>query len=95
MFGKNIQDVTSFFCTFDNSSCSDAVADVHDFNVLVFEGFADGIQDWCVGAHAQADKTIVEWHFFFFAFRCSNKEGIRSDFQKCSIGALFHVMFFH
>ena len=36
MFGKNIQDVTSFFCTFDDTAGTYTITDVHDFNIFIF-----------------------------------------------------------
>ena len=82
---ENGKDVTSFLGTVNDSSCSLAVADVHDFDVIGIGPALDLVETRPVGAHPQTDKAVVE----------GNIEGLLCIFHLEMVGSDRHQLGIH
>ena len=58
---ENGKDVTSFLGTVNDSSCSLAVADVHDLNILRRKFFCKTLVKLSLGSHSETYETVFKW----------------------------------
>ena len=91
---ENGKDVTSFLGTVNDSSCSLAVADVHDLNILRRKFFCKALVKLSLGSHSETYETVFKWNLIRLAVTFY-KEGRILNLKESSFCKLMYIVFFH
>ena len=87
---ENGKDVTSFLGTVNDSSCSLAVADVHDLNILRRKFFCKALVKLSLGSHSETYETVFKWKLIRLAVTFY-KEGRILNLKESSFCKLMYI----
>ena len=71
---KNGKDIASFLGTVNDSSCSLAVADVHDLNILRRKFLCEVLVKLSLSSHSETYEAVLKWKLIRLTVALTRKE---------------------